>query len=89
MNRAFHCVALFVTVLGFASPAPLGAQASASKAVDADEQAMAAEKRPSFATPIVEDKAVSVPGLPEKLAWYTSRPGIFGSPRAKQGGTFR
>ena len=89
MDRAFRCAAIFVAVFGLAGPAALGAQASASKTVDADEQAMASEKRPSFASPTVEDKALSVPGLPEKLTWYTSRPGIFGSPRAKQGGTFR
>jgi microcin C transport system substrate-binding protein len=69
--------------------AGLWAQAFSSKAVDTDEQALASEKRPRFASPAVEDKALSVPGLPEKLVWYTSRPGVFGSPRAKQGGTFR
>jgi microcin C transport system substrate-binding protein len=71
------------------SAAPLGAQAFASKAVEADEKAMAAEKRPSFASPTVEDRELVVPGMPEKLVWLTSRPGIFGSPRAKQGGTLR
>jgi microcin C transport system substrate-binding protein len=66
-----------------------GAQGYSSKFVDADEKALAAEKRPDFRSPAVEDKGLSVAGLPEKLVWYTSRPGIFGSPRAKQGGTYR
>ena len=88
MDRVFR-LALMVAGLALAGTAALAAPASPSKAIDADEQAMAAEKRPSFATPAVEDKALSVSGLPEKLTWYTSRPGIFGSPRAKQGGTFR
>jgi len=83
---------LLASALGLAATARLGAQSYyTSPAVDADEKAMAAEKRPDFASPVVEDKALSVPGLPlpEKLTWYTSRPGIFGSARAKQGGTFR
>jgi len=81
---------LLASALGLAATARLGAQSYyTSPAVDADEKAMAAEKRPDFSSPMVEDKALSVPGLPEKLTWYTSRPGIFGSPRARHGGTFR
>jgi microcin C transport system substrate-binding protein len=72
-----------------AGSAGLMAQAFSTKAVDADERAMAAEKRPVFASPMVEDKGISVSGMPEKLTWYTSRPGVFGSARAKQGGTYR
>ncbi|MGO9308373.1 MAG: extracellular solute-binding protein [Spirochaetia bacterium] len=90
--RAAACVrrAVLAAVFGcLVSGAGAGAQGFTSKAVDADEKAMAAEKRPTFSCPTVEDKALSVSGLPEKLAWYTSRPGVFGSPRARQGGTFR
>jgi microcin C transport system substrate-binding protein len=69
--------------------APLFAQtAYTSKAVTADEKAMAAEKRPSFASPQVADPKLAVAGLPEKLTWYTSKPGVWGSSRATQGGTY-
>jgi microcin C transport system substrate-binding protein len=69
--------------------APLAAQAAyTSKAVSADEKAMAAEKRPSFASPQVADPSLQVAGLPEKLTWYTSKPGVWGSSRARQGGTW-
>jgi microcin C transport system substrate-binding protein len=81
--------ALVLAALCLAGSTALWAQAFSSKAVDADERAMAAEKRPAFASPMVEDKSLSVSGMPEKLTWYTSRPGVFGSPRAKQGGTYR
>ena len=74
---------------GLVGGAGAWAQGYTSKAVDADEKAMAAEKRPVFASPAVVDKTLVVPGLPEKLTWYTSKPGIFGSARAKQGGTWR
>lgn len=57
-------------------------------AVAADERAMAAEKRPNFASPPVVDATLKVEGLPEKVIWYTSKPGVWGSARAKQGGTF-
>ena len=88
MMRAWK-VLVMAAALGLAASAGLAAQSYyTSPAVDADEKAMAAEKRPDFASPMVEDKTLSVPGLPEKLTWYTSRPGIFGSARAKQGGTW-
>jgi microcin C transport system substrate-binding protein len=48
----------------------------------------AADKRPNFATPTVADPTLKVDGVPEKVTWYTSQPGVWGSPRAKQGGTF-
>jgi len=91
MDKAFRAnlILALAAVLCLAGSAALSAQAYTSPAVDADEKAMASEKRPSFASPAVEDKGLVVTGMPEKLAWYTSRPGIFGSSRAKQGGTFR
>ncbi len=66
-----------------------GAGNLCAQAVSRDESLMAEEKRPNFASPMVADKSVSVSGLPEKPVWYTSRPGVFGSSRAKQGGTYR
>ncbi|HET6452664.1 MAG TPA: ABC transporter substrate-binding protein [Spirochaetia bacterium] len=89
MNKAVRAVA-FLCLGGLltAGAGRLWAQATTSPAVDADEKAMAAEKRPDFSSPPVVDSALVVPGLPEKLVWYTSRPGIFGSARARQGGTF-
>ncbi len=59
-----------------------------SRALSADEKAMASEKIPDFNTPQIEDKAVKVAGLPEALAWYTSKPKNWGSARAKKGGTY-
>lgn len=73
---------------GGAAPAAEG-RFYTSPAVSADEKAMAAEKRPSFASPQVADPSLQVAGLPEKLTWYTSKPGVWGSSRAKQGGTYR
>jgi microcin C transport system substrate-binding protein len=69
---------------------PLSAQTTAftSVTVSADERAMAAEKRPNFASPQIVDAKLQVAGLPEKLTWYTSKPGVWGSSRAKQGGTY-
>jgi len=64
----------------------LGAQAGS--AITADEQALATEKRPNFASPMVVE-SLKVDGLPEKVTWYTSKPGVWGSARAKQGGTYR
>ena len=89
MNKAVRAVA-FLCLGGLltAGAGRLWAQATTSPAVDADEKAMAAEKRPDFSSPPVVDRTLVVPGLPEKLVWYTSRPGIFGSARARQGGTF-
>lgn len=63
----------------------LSAQTSA---IAADEGAQAAEKRPNFASPMVADPSLKVDGLPEKVTWYTSKPGVWGSARAKQGGTY-
>jgi len=50
--------------------------------------AQAADKRPDFSSPVVADATLKVDGLPEKVTWYTSKPGVWGSPRAKQGGTY-
>lgn len=58
-------------------------------AVKADEAAMAAEVTPDFSSPDVVDASLAVAGLPESLEWHTSKPGIFGSSRARQGGTWR
>jgi microcin C transport system substrate-binding protein len=80
---------ILLAVLLLLGGTSLWAQTYTSKAVEADERAMAAEKRPDFSSPVVEDHSLMVGGLPEKLAWYTSRPGVFGSRRAKTGGTFR
>ncbi len=44
------------------------------------------EKTPDFSSPLVEDPNLRPRGLPEELVWYTSSPGVFGSPRAKKGG---
>jgi microcin C transport system substrate-binding protein len=86
--RIRNIVLFLVLAAGLA--AALSAQAKfSSPAVSADEKAMAAEKRPNFASPQIEDKALKVAGLPEALTWYTSKPGIWGSTRAKQGGTYR
>ncbi len=87
MARSFSIV---IAALAAFVAAPLFAQsaASTSPAVSADEKAMAAEKRPNFASPQIVDTKLQVPGLPEKLVWYTSKPGVWGSSRAKQGGTF-
>ena len=82
-------VILFL-VLAALVAAPIAAQTFyTSAAVTADEKAMAAEKRPNFASPQVEDKTVKVAGLPETLVWYTSKPGVWGSSRAKTGGTYK
>jgi microcin C transport system substrate-binding protein len=81
--------ASLLAALWFLGGLSLWAQTYSSKAVEADERAMAAEKRPDFSSPVVEDRGLAVAGLPEKLTWYTSRPGVFGSSRARQGGTFR
>ncbi len=88
MKKGLRTAAL---ALGLAAvvAAPSFAQYYTSKAVSADEKAMAAEVRPDFSSPQVEDKSVKVSGLPETLTWYTSKPGVWGSSRAKQGGTFR
>ena len=69
--------------------APAEGKYYTSAAVSADEKAMAAEKRPDFSSPQVADPSLQAAGLPEKLSWYTSRPGVWGSSRAKQGGTYR
>ncbi len=66
-----------------------GAGNLCAQAVSRDESLMAEDKRPNFSSPMTADKSVSVSGLPEKVTWYTSRPGVFGSSRAKQGGTYR
>jgi microcin C transport system substrate-binding protein len=84
VKRAAAFLALAVLVI-----APVTAQTPyTSAAVTADEKAMAAEKTPRFASPQVADPGLQVPGLPEKLTWYTSKPGVWGSSRAKQGGTY-
>ena len=81
---------IFIATLVAFVAAPLFAQTTAytSPAVSADEKAMTAEKRPNFASPQIVDATLQVPGLPEKLVWYTSKPGVWGSRRAKQGGTY-
>lgn len=69
--------------------APLAAQTYyTSKAVAADEKALLAEKRPDFSSPAFVDKSVKVAGLPETLTWYTSKPPVMGSKRAKAGGVW-
>lgn len=75
---------VFVLLLAF--PGLLMAQTSA---VVADERAQAGEKRPDFSSPMVTDPSLKVEGVPEKVTWYTSKPGVWGSARAKQGGTYR
>jgi hypothetical protein len=82
-KKAFAIPFLALSIMG----AALAQAKYASAAVTADEKAMAAEKRPDFNSPQVEDKALKVPGLPEALTWYTSKPSNWGSARAKQGGT--
>jgi len=63
--------------------------ASLSPAVKADEEALAQEKKPDFSSPQIVDSELQLQGLPETLVWYTSKPGVFGSSRAKSGGTYR
>lgn len=83
-------IPVLVVLLAAAMAVSLSAQTFyTSPAVSADEKAQAAEARPNFASPQVEDPSLKVPGLPEPLKWYTSRPGVWGSARAKQGGTYR
>lgn len=85
----FRNVVLFLGLAAL-TVGPLAAQSYyTSPAVSADEKAMAAEKRPDFSSPQVADTALKVAGLPETLVWYTSKPGVWGSARAKQGGTYK
>lgn len=80
---------LLIPILAALALAPLVAQAYTSPAVAADEKAMAAEKRPDMSSPQVVDTSLKITvALPEKLTWYTSKPGVWGSSRAKQGGTY-
>ncbi len=60
-------------------------------AIATDEQAAESEKQKpmDFSSPPVADPDIALPGLPEDLVWFTSRPGAFGSPRAKQGGVLK
>lgn len=60
-----------------------------NSAVALDEELMAKEERPDFSSPVYEDKELIIDNIPEDLKWYTSTPGLFGSKRAKQGGTQR
>jgi len=84
MKRWILFLLVATLVLGAA-----GAQAFyTSKAVSADEKAMAAEKRPDFSSPEIEDKAIKVAGLPEQVKWMTAKTQRWGSTRAKQGGTY-
>jgi microcin C transport system substrate-binding protein len=83
--KAFAIAFMALSITG----AALAQAKYASAAVTADEKAMAAEKRPDFNSPPVEDKSLKVPGLPETLTWYTSKPSNWGSARAKKGGTFK
>jgi microcin C transport system substrate-binding protein len=84
LRRAILFIFMAALVLG-----QVAAQAKyASPAVTAEEKAMAAEKRPDFSSPPIEDKALKVAGLPEALKWYTSKTNAWGSARAKQGGTY-
>lgn len=52
-------------------------------------KAAAAEKRSDFSSPPIRDAELKVSGLPEAVKWYTSRPGIWGSARAREGGSFK
>jgi microcin C transport system substrate-binding protein len=80
--------AVFLALAALAA-ASLSAQTKAvAPVLAADEKAMAAEARPNFATPQVEDKALVVAGLPEKVVWYTAKSAAWGSARAKQGGAY-
>lgn len=58
-----------------------------NSAVLLDEELLLEEERPDFNSPMYVDKKLKFKGLPEELEWYTSDPGIFGSKRAKQGGS--
>lgn len=75
--------------LAACSPGAASDGSWSTPAVIADEAARAAEKAPDFASPQVADPGLKVEGLPEAVTWYTSKPGVFGSSRAKTGGTFR
>lgn len=57
-----------------------------SNAILKDESLMASEVKPDFSSPLVIDEDLVVDNMPESLIWYTSRPGVFGSTRAKSGG---
>lgn len=57
-------------------------------AIAKDNAAMAQEQTPDFSSLQVEDPSIKVESIPEDVTWYTSHPGVFGSSRAKQGGTF-
>ena len=83
MKKSILFLVIAALVLG-----PLAAQAYTSKAVTADEKAMAAEKRPDFSSPQIEDPKMKVKELPEAVKWYTSKTNMWGSARAKQGGTY-
>jgi microcin C transport system substrate-binding protein len=89
MNPILRAAAMLLALLLCGCKPQLAGPSLPSTALEADEKAMAAERRPDFSSPMVEDRALAVAGLPEKLVWYTSRPGVFGSPRAKQGGSWR
>lgn len=54
-------------------------------ALEKDELAISQEEMPDFSSPQFVDD-IEVDGLPEDVVWYTSKPGVFGSKRAKSGG---
>lgn len=66
-----------------------GENVSEMTAISRDEAAMAEEETPDFSSPASVDETLVVDSIPEEVIWYTSKPGIWGSSRAKQGGTFR
>ncbi len=82
--RGFVGIALGLALVGCGQGTTKGGDFSA---VRADEEALAQEGIPDFSSPVFTDENLEVPGMPEDLVWYTSQPGIWGSPRAKKGGT--
>lgn len=58
-----------------------------NKHIQADEKLLSEEVRPDFSSPLITEELQLSVKLPETLTWYTSKPGIWGSERAKQGGT--
>ncbi|PIE97823.1 MAG: ABC transporter substrate-binding protein [Treponema sp.] len=80
---------LFIASCDFYEKVPEDADFYFSEVIENYEKQMQkeAENPPDFSAPMFIDEGYSVDELPD-FVWYTSKPANFGSPQAKQGGTF-